>query len=94
MTVKIHIPTPLRPFVGNSSELDLPLAETIGKLLHNLAARHGGLQQHLFNEAGALRNFVNIYVNDEDIRYLNGLDTALQSGDAISIVPSIAGGLL
>ncbi len=92
MAVKVHIPTPLRPFVNNNNELELPESETIGRLLQNLATEHPGLKKHLFNETGEIRNFVNIYINDEDIRYQKGAGTALRSGDIISIVPSIAGG--
>jgi len=92
MSVKIHIPTPLRPFVGNQEELQLEGAGTVGSLLKDLAEKNSGLKKHLFNDEGKIRNFVNVYLNEEDIRYQNGPDTAVKSGDVISIVPSIAGG--
>ncbi len=93
MTVKVHIPTPLRPLVGNKDELDIDSQGSVYDLLCRLADENEGLKKHLFNEEGQIRNFVNIYVNEEDIRYQNGKDTAIQAGDVISIVPSIAGGL-
>ena len=92
MSVKIHIPTPLRPFVGNKDELELDSEGSVQELLQNLAQENEGLKKHLFNEEGEIRNFVNVYVNEEDIRYREGPRTVVKSGDVISIVPSIAGG--
>ncbi len=91
MSTKVLIPTPLRPYAGNQEALELDGA-TIGEVLEELTRQHQKLEKHLFHEAGKLRNFVNVYLNDEDIRYLNGPDTALKEGDVVSIVPSIAGG--
>jgi adenylyltransferase/sulfurtransferase len=91
MSVKILIPTPLRPFTGQSASVELAGRE-VGALLTALAERHAELRAHLFREDGRLRSFVNVYVNDEDIRHRQGLLTPVGDGDVISIVPSVAGG--
>jgi adenylyltransferase/sulfurtransferase len=88
---KILIPTPLRPYTDKQDAVDASGA-TVGELLADLTTKHAGLKAHLYNDQGKLRSFVNIYVNDEDIRYLQKEATALKDGDNISIVPSIAGG--
>jgi sulfur-carrier protein len=88
---KIHIPTPLRQYVGKQSSVDVP-GTTVGEAMSALVAQHPDLKKHLYTEEGKLRAFVNLYVNDEDIRYLQKEATALKDGDNISIVPSIAGG--
>ena len=93
MAATILIPTPLRSYTGNQESLELE-GNTVGEVLKNLAQQYGELKKHLFDEEGKLRNFVNIYVNDEDIRYLNHEDTPIKDKDTISIVPSIAGGLI
>jgi molybdopterin converting factor small subunit len=91
MATKILIPTPLRPY---TDKLDAVEAEgaTVGELLANLTTRHAGLKPHLFNDQGKLRSFVNIYRNDEDIRFLQKEQTPVSAGDTISIIPSVAGG--
>jgi len=88
---KIHIPTPLRQYVGKQSTVDVKAA-TVAEALTALLEQHPELRRHLYTEEGKLRAFVNLYVNDEDIRYLQKEATAVQDGDNISIVPSIAGG--
>lgn len=88
---KIALPTPLRPFADKQSEVEVD-GGTVGELLDGLTGQFPALQNHLFAEDGRLRSFVNIYVNDEDIRYLQRKDTAVKNGDLISIIPSIAGG--
>jgi len=88
---KIQIPTPLRQYVGKQSSVEVPGA-TVGEAMNALVAQHPDLRKHLYTEEGKLRAFVNLYVNDEDIRYLLKEATALKEGDNISIVPSIAGG--
>ena len=88
---KIHIPTPLRQYVGKQSTVDVKAA-TVGEAITALVAQHPDLQRHLYTEDGKLRAFVNLYLNDEDIRYLQKEATAVKEGDNISIVPSIAGG--
>src|SRR2546427_1021412 len=91
MPVTIAIPTPLRQFAGGQSEIQVD-ASTAGEALDQLTTTHTELRRHLFNDQNALRNFVNVYVNDEDIRHANGPDTPVNEGDTILIVPSIAGG--
>jgi molybdopterin converting factor small subunit len=91
-SLKVNIPTPLRPYVAGQAAVDVSGA-TIAEALGSLTSRHPELRRHLYGEDGKLRAFVNIYVNDEDIRYLQRESTPLQGGDSISIVPSIAGGL-
>jgi adenylyltransferase/sulfurtransferase len=88
---KILIPTPLRPYTDKQDAVDAAGA-TVGELLTDLTTKHAGLKAHLYNEQGKLRSFVNIYVNDEDIRYLQKEQTAVQAGDTVSIIPSVAGG--
>jgi len=88
---KIHIPTPLRQYVGKQSTVDVK-AGTIGDALSDLTSQHPDLRRHLYNDDGKLRAFVNVYLNDEDVRYLQKEATPVSDGDAISIVPSIAGG--
>src|SRR2546423_3730982 len=89
--VRIIIPTPLRQYAGNRDAVEVE-AESVHEALTDLVERHDQLRRHLFSEDGRLRNFVNVYVNEEDIRYLERDGTALKGGDTISIVPSIAGG--
>jgi molybdopterin/thiamine biosynthesis adenylyltransferase/rhodanese-related sulfurtransferase/molybdopterin converting factor small subunit len=91
MPVTIAIPTPLRQFAAGQSEIQVE-AQTAGEALDQLTSTHSELRKHLFNDQNKLRNFVNVYVNDEDIRHVNGPDTPVKEGDTILIVPSIAGG--
>src|SRR3954467_322599 len=91
MANKILIPTPLRPFTGKQDAVEVD-GTTIGELLANLTTKYEGLKPHLYNEQGKLRSFVNVYLNDEDIRYLEKEKTAVKAGDPISIIPSVAGG--
>jgi molybdopterin/thiamine biosynthesis adenylyltransferase/rhodanese-related sulfurtransferase/molybdopterin converting factor small subunit len=88
---KILIPTPLRQYAGKQDSVDLAGA-TVGEVLQSLTSQYGELRRHLYTDEGKLRSFVNVYVNDDDIRYLNKEATALKDGDTVSIVPSIAGG--
>jgi molybdopterin converting factor small subunit len=88
---KIHIPTPLRQYVDKQAIVEVT-GVTVAEALGSLVAQHPDLKKHLYTEEGKLRAFVNLYVNDEDIRYLQKEATAIQDGDSISIVPSIAGG--
>ena len=91
MTNRILIPTPLRVYAGSQEVVEAEGA-TVGELLANMAAEYTELRKHLYTEDGKLRNFVNIYVNDDDIRYLEKEATPLKPGDTISIIPSVAGG--
>ena len=87
----INIPTPLRPFTDKKESVEVSGA-TVGELLADLTTRYQGLRKHLYAENGRLRNFVNVYLNDEDIRYLQREQTPVKAGDTLSIVPSVAGG--
>jgi len=91
MAVRVIIPTPLRVFAGKKDSAEVP-AETVGEALGQLTAQYGDLRKHLYTEDGKLRSFVNVYVNDEDIRYLDKEKTPTKDGDVVSIIPSIAGG--
>lgn len=88
---KILIPTPLRQYAGGLKEVDVAGA-TVADALSALTSAHAELRKHLYNDEGKLRSFVNIYVDDEDIRYLDKEATRLAGPETISIVPSIAGG--
>src|SRR4029077_10469897 len=91
MATKILIPTPLRPYTDKKDAVEAEGA-TVGELLADLTKKHAGLKGHLYNEQGKLRSFVNVYLNDEDIRYLQKEQTPVSAGDTISIIPSVAGG--
>ncbi len=91
MATKILIPTPLRPYTDKKDAVEAEGA-TVGELLADLTNKHGGLKAHLYNEQGKLRSFVNVYVNEEDIRYLQKEQTPVSPGDTVSIIPSVAGG--
>jgi molybdopterin converting factor small subunit len=88
---KIHIPTPLRQYTAKQADVQVT-GGTVGDALSDLTARHPDLRRHLYTEEGNLRSFVNVYLNDDDVRYLQKEATAVKDGDSISIVPSIAGG--
>ncbi|HKW85936.1 MAG TPA: MoaD/ThiS family protein [Nitrospiraceae bacterium] len=89
--IKVRIPTPLRPLTRGQGEVEAK-ASSIAEMIDNLNVTHPGLKERLCDEKGELRRFVNIYVNEEDIRFLKGKDTSLKDGDEVSIVPAIAGG--
>jgi len=91
MAITISIPAPLRQFAGGQSEFVVE-AHTAGEALDQLTATHQALRRHLYNDQNVLRNFVNVYLNDEDIRHASGPATPIKDGDTIMIVPSIAGG--
>jgi molybdopterin converting factor small subunit len=91
MAVKVIIPTPLRAYAGKQESVEVQ-AKTVAEALTALTGTFGELKKHLFSDDGRLRSFVNVYVNDEDIRYLQKDQTQVREGDTISIVPSIAGG--
>lgn len=90
-TVKVLIPTPLRKFTGDQETISTD-ADSVASLLKSLDMAHPGLGKPLIDEEGNPRRFVNLYVNGEDIRFLQGKDTPLKDGDEVSIVPAIAGG--
>jgi len=91
MSVSVRIPTPLRKLTGGADEVTIE-GTTIGALIDNLDTAHAGLKDRLCDDNGEVRRFVNIYLNDEDVRFLKGRDTELKDGDEVSIVPAIAGG--
>jgi len=91
MSVSVRIPTPLRKLTGGADEVSIEGAN-VGDIIENLEAAHPGLKERLCDDAGEIRRFVNVYVNDEDVRFLKGRATALKDGDEVSIVPAIAGG--
>ena len=88
---QVRIPTPLRKYTGGAEAVQAEGA-TVGALVADLDKRHPGLRERICDETGAVRRFVNIFVNGEDIRFLKHLDTPLKAGDELSIVPAIAGG--
>ena len=88
---KIHIPTPLRQYAGKQAAVEVK-AGSVGDALTSLVAKHPELRRHLYTDDGKLRAFVNVYLNDEGVRYLQKEATAVKDSDTISIVPSIAGG--
>ena len=91
MPVKVVIPTPLRQYTEKKDSGEIE-AKTVGEALAGLTSQYGDLRKHLYSEEGKLRSFVNVYVNDEDIQFLQKDLTPLTETDVISIVPSIAGG--
>lgn len=91
MPVNVRIPTPLRKLTNNDEVVEVQPG-TIGSAIKELQTRYPGIQERLVDEAGAVRRFVNVYVNEEDIRFLKNQDTPLQDGDEVSIIPAIAGG--
>lgn len=91
MSVRVRIPTPLRRFTGGAEEVQVE-GTTVGVVIENLEAKSPGIRERLCDEQGRVRRFVNLYVNGDDIRFLNSVDTPVKDGDEISIVPAIAGG--
>ncbi len=91
MSVKVRIPTPLQKLTGDKGEVEVKAA-TIQELLANLEKNFPGIQARICDESGKLRRFVNVYVNEEDIRFLSQEATPVKDGDEVSIVPAIAGG--
>ena len=88
---KVLIPAALRQYAGGQKELEIN-GGTVGEILSALTGQHDELRKHLYNDEGKLRSFVNVYLNDDDVRYLDRERTAASAGDTLSIVPSIAGG--
>jgi molybdopterin synthase sulfur carrier subunit len=91
VSVTVRIPTQLRNLTGNTGEVPVE-GSTVGEVLKALDAAHPGFGERLFDEAGNLRRFVNVFVADEDVRFLDGLETPVQEGETVSIVPAVAGG--
>jgi sulfur-carrier protein len=91
MSVAVRIPTQLRTLTGGQGEVTLE-GDTVGSVLKALEAAHPGFADRIFDDNGGLRRFVNVFVADEDVRFLQGLDTPVSAGQTISIVPAVAGG--
>jgi sulfur-carrier protein len=91
MSVTVRIPTQLRTLTGGEGEVTAD-GSTVGEVLKALDAAHPGLGERLFDEAGKLRRFVNVFLADEDVRFLDGLETGVAEGQTVSIVPAVAGG--
>lgn len=91
MSVTVKIPTQLRTLTGGSSEVQAS-GVTLAELIEDLESSHPGIKERLVDESGALRRFVNVYLGDEDVRFLNGIDTEVAEGGSVSIIPAVAGG--
>jgi molybdopterin synthase sulfur carrier subunit len=91
MTATVRIPTPLRSLTGGAAEVPVP-AGPLSSVLRELDTAHPGLGARVLDDAGAIRRFVNVYVADDDVRFLDGLDTEVADGTTVSIVPAVAGG--
>lgn len=91
MSVTVKIPTQLRTLTGGSSEVEASGA-TLAELIDDLESTHPGIKERLVDESGALRRFVNVYLGDEDVRFLDGIQTPLAEGGSVSIIPAVAGG--
>ena len=91
MSVMVRIPTPLRRMTGGKDKVEVE-STTLGEMVDTLESTYPGFKERLVDENGDLRYFVNIYVNGEDIRFLQGLETSTKTGDEVSIVPAVAGG--
>jgi molybdopterin converting factor small subunit len=90
MAIEVRIPTILRTYTDGAKQVK-GTGSTLGELITDLEARHAGLQARLV-DSGALRRFVNVYLNDEDVRFLSGLDTPVKDGDTVTVLPAVAGG--
>lgn len=93
MSVSVKIPTQLRSLTGGEKELAASEG-SIAELIDHLEAAHPGIKERIVDESGALRRFVNVYLGDEDVRFLQGIDTQVPDGGSVSIIPAVAGGAL
>lgn len=91
MSAVVRIPTQLRNLSGGDSEVKVD-GETVGQVLNGLETAHPGFAERIFDDEGKLRRFVNVFVADEDVRFLQGLDTPVSDGQTVSIIPAVAGG--
>lgn len=92
MEVKVRVPTPLQKLTGDKSEVSAE-GKNIKEVIDNMEANYPGIKERLYSEDGELRKFINIYINEEDIRFLQSDDTEVNDNDVISIIPAIAGGM-
>ncbi len=91
MSVIVRVPTTLRTLTAGASEVAVD-GTTVGEVLDNLEAAHPGFKSRLFDDAGGLRRFVNVFVADDDVRFLDGLATPVPDGETVAIIPAVAGG--
>ncbi|HWL65916.1 MAG TPA: ubiquitin-like small modifier protein 1 [Actinomycetota bacterium] len=91
MSVKVRIPTQLRTLTEGAGEVEAS-GDTLAEILEDLESRHPGMKERLLDDSGGLRRFVNVYLNDEDVRFLDGLSTSVPQGAQVSIIPAVAGG--
>ncbi|MEA2516772.1 MAG: sulfur-carrier protein [Actinomycetota bacterium] len=91
MSVKVKIPTQLRNLTDGSSEVEAS-GDTISAVIEDLERNHPGIKERILDESGSLRRFVNVYVGDEDVRFLQGIDSPVDEGGSVSIIPAVAGG--
>ena len=91
MSITVRIPTPLRNLTGGQGEIQAT-GNSVSQLIDDVDKNHPGLKDRIYDEKGQLRRFVNVYLNEEDIRFLNGPETSTKDGDVVSIIPAIAGG--
>ena len=93
MSATVKIPTPLRKLTNNETSVDAD-GTTVGQIVESLESAYPGMRERLIDDNGDLRHFVNIYLNGEDIRYIDGLESSVSDNDELSIVPAVAGGLI
>jgi len=91
MSVTVRVPTPLRTLTGGSAEVSVD-GSTVAEILDGLESTHPGFKERLLDEAGQLRRFVNVFVADDDVRFLQGLETPVPDGETVAIIPAVAGG--
>ena len=91
MAIKVRIPTPLQKLTQNQTEVEAS-GSTVDELVNSLESKYPGIKERVYDEQGKLRRFVNVYVNEEDVRFLDGEKTKIKDGDEVSIIPAIAGG--
>jgi sulfur-carrier protein len=92
MAVKVRIPTPLRKLTKEKEVVEIDSCATLGEMIESLEKTYPGIKERLCDEKGEIRRFINVYLNDEDVRFLNNRETPVKAGDEVSIVPAIAGG--
>ncbi|MGH2811336.1 MAG: ubiquitin-like small modifier protein 1 [Actinomycetota bacterium] len=92
MSVRVKIPTQLRQLAGGASELNVDAAPTVRDLIEKVGSEHPGLKERLLDEEGQIRRFINVYVGDEDVRFMQGMDTPVEDATTVSILPAVAGG--
>ena len=93
MAIEVRIPTILRTYTDGAKQVE-GTGSTLDELINDLEQRHGGLRERLVDTGGGLRRFVNVYLNDEDVRFLAGLQTQVKDGDTVTVLPAVAGGAL